>query len=129
MRAAWSRLSEGVFEVIEQSPARLWEIEGIGEKRAKKITTGWADQKIVWEIMVFLHAHGVSTSRAVRIFKTYGQEAIAIVFENPYRFGARHSRHRLFVSVYHRSENRHHQGFPPGPGSTLTRPFSGWNRN
>ena len=35
--------------------------------------------------MVFLHAHGVSTSRAVRIFKTYGQEAIAVVQENPYR--------------------------------------------
>jgi exodeoxyribonuclease V alpha subunit len=75
----------GVFEVIEQSPARLREIEGIGEKRAKKITTGWADQKIIREIMVFLHAHGVSTSRAVRIFRTYGQEAVAIVSENPYR--------------------------------------------
>jgi exodeoxyribonuclease V alpha subunit len=35
--------------------------------------------------MVFLHAHGVSTSRAVRIFKTYGQGAIEIVQENPYR--------------------------------------------
>jgi len=35
--------------------------------------------------MVFLHGNGVSTSRAVRIFKTYGQEAIAIVTENPYR--------------------------------------------
>ena len=75
----------GVFEVIEQSPARLREIDGIGEKRAKKITSGWADQKIIREIMVFLHAHGVSTSRAVRIFKTYGQEAIAVVSENPYR--------------------------------------------
>lgn len=75
----------GVFEVIEQSPARLREIDGIGEKRAKKITSSWADQKIIREIMVFLHAHGVSTSRAVRIFKTYGQEAIAVVSENPYR--------------------------------------------
>jgi exodeoxyribonuclease V alpha subunit len=75
----------GVFEVIEQSPARLREIDGIGEKRAKKITSSWADQKIIREIMVFLHAHGVSTSRAVRIFKTYGQEAIAFVSANPYR--------------------------------------------
>jgi len=78
----------GVFDVIEQSPARLREIEGIGEVRAKKITSGWADQKIIREIMVFLHAHGVSTSRAVRIFKTYGQDAIAVVRENPYRLAS-----------------------------------------
>ena len=74
-----------VFEVIEQTPARLREIPGIGEIRSKKITTGWADQKVIRGIMVFLHAHGVSTSRAVRIFKIYGHEAIDIVKENPYR--------------------------------------------
>jgi exodeoxyribonuclease V alpha subunit len=74
-----------VFDVIEQSPERLREIPGIGEVRARKITSGWADQKVIRSIMVFLHAHGVSTSRAVRIFKTYGQGAIEIVTENPYR--------------------------------------------
>ena len=74
-----------VFDVIEQSPARLQEIDGIGTKRANRITSGWADQKVIREIMVFLHAHGVSTSRAVRIFKTYGQEAIDVVRANPYR--------------------------------------------
>jgi exodeoxyribonuclease V alpha subunit len=74
-----------VFDVIEQAPERLREIPGIGEIRARKITSGWADQKVIRSIMVFLHAHGVSTSRAVRIFKTYGQSAIEIVQENPYR--------------------------------------------
>ena len=74
-----------VFDVIEQTPARLREVDGIGEIRAKKITSGWAEQKIIREIMVFLHGNGVSTSRAVRIFKTYGQDAIAVVSENPYR--------------------------------------------
>ena len=74
-----------VFDVIEQSPERLREIPGIGEVRARKITSGWADQKVIRSIMVFLHAHGVSTSRAVRIFKTYGPGAIDIVRENPYR--------------------------------------------
>jgi len=74
-----------VFDIIEQSPERLRDIAGIGEVRARKITSGWADQKIIRGIMVFLHAHGVSTSRAVRIFKTYGQDAIDIVRENPYR--------------------------------------------
>lgn len=74
-----------VFEVIEQSPARLLEIDDIGKKRAHKITSGWADQKIIREIMVFLHAHGVSTSRAVRIFMTYGPDAIAVVRADPYQ--------------------------------------------
>jgi exodeoxyribonuclease V alpha subunit len=74
-----------IFEIIEQSPERLREIPGIGEVRARKITSGWSDQKVIRSIMVFLHAHGVSTSRAVRIFKTYGQDAIDIVRANPYR--------------------------------------------
>jgi exodeoxyribonuclease V alpha subunit len=74
-----------VFDVIEHSPQRLREIPGIGEVRARRITSGWADQKVIREIMVFLHAHGVSTSRAVRIFKTYGQAAVDVVRENPYR--------------------------------------------
>ncbi len=74
-----------VFDVIEHSPQRLREIPGIGDVRARKITAGWADQKVIRSIMVFLHAHGVSTSRAVRIFKTYGQDAIEVVSANPYR--------------------------------------------
>ena len=45
----------------------------------------WAEQKIVREIMIFLHAHGAGTSRAVRIYKTYGTDAVQIVSENPYR--------------------------------------------
>ncbi len=74
-----------VFEVIEKNPERLDEVEGIGPKRRQMIVGGWADQKIIREIMVFLHSHGVSTSRAVRIFKTYGENAIEIVKDNPYR--------------------------------------------
>ena len=46
---------------------------------------GWADQKVIREIMIFLHSHGVSTARSVRIFKTYGADAIQVLSENPYR--------------------------------------------
>ena len=76
---------EAVFDVIEKTPERLREVEGIGQVRLKRITAGWADQRAIREIMVFLQSHGVGTSRAVRIFKTYGGDAIAIVSENPYR--------------------------------------------
>ena len=75
----------GVFEVIEAEPARLREVPGVGPLRAERIVASWAEQKGVREIMVFLHAHGVGTSRAVRIYRTYGADAIAVVKEDPYR--------------------------------------------
>ena len=74
-----------VFELIEQEPARLREVTGIGPKRAARIVAGWAEQKVIREIMLFLHAHGVGTSRAVRIYKTYGADAVQVITENPYR--------------------------------------------
>jgi exodeoxyribonuclease V alpha subunit len=74
-----------VFEVIEQAPERLREVPGIGKVRASRIAQAWADQKVVREIMVFLHSHGVGTARAVRIFKTYGNDAVQVMAENPYR--------------------------------------------
>ena len=61
------------------------EIDGIGPVRAARILAAWAEQKAVREIMVFLHSHGVGTARAVRIFKTYGADAIQVMTENPYR--------------------------------------------
>jgi exodeoxyribonuclease V alpha subunit len=76
---------EDVFDVIENAPERLKKLDGIGPKRVEKITSGWADQKAIREIMVFLQSHGVGTSRAVRIHKTYGADAIPLVSENPYR--------------------------------------------
>ena len=76
---------EKVFDVIEAEPERLREVTGIGKVRAKRITDAWAEQKVVREIMVFLHGHGVGTARAVRIFKTYGADAVEVMTENPYR--------------------------------------------
>src|SRR3712207_2879134 len=64
---------ESVFEVIEQTPERLQEVAGIGPVRAKRIQEGWSEQRVVREIMLFLHSHGVGTARAVRIYKTYGR--------------------------------------------------------
>ena len=76
---------EKVFDIIEAEPDRLREVDGIGPVRAQRITAAWAEQKIVREIMVFLHSHGVGTARAVRIYKTYGADAIQVMTENPYR--------------------------------------------
>jgi len=76
---------EAVFEIIEQEPARLREVTGIGPKRAGQIIAGWAEQRVIREIMLFLHSNGVGTSRAVRIYKTYGADAVQLISENPYR--------------------------------------------
>jgi exodeoxyribonuclease V alpha subunit len=73
------------FDIIEADSRRLREIDGIGPKRAARIASAWADQKVIREIMVFLHSHGVGTARAVRIFKTYGADAVQVMSENPYR--------------------------------------------
>src|SRR4029077_18415293 len=59
-----------VFDIIEATPDRLREVDGIGPLRASRITAAWAEQKAVREIMVFLHSHSVDTARAVRIYKT-----------------------------------------------------------
>jgi len=76
---------EKVFDIIEAEPDRLREVDGIGPDRAQRITAARAEQKIVREIMVFLHHHGVGTARAVRIYKAYGADAVQVMTENPYR--------------------------------------------
>lgn len=76
---------ERVFDIIEQQPERLTELDGIGPKRKARVTEAWAEQKTIRDIMVFLQSHGVGTARAVRIYKTYGDTAIEQVQENPYR--------------------------------------------
>ncbi len=63
----------------------LGAVPGIGPVRMLKITTAWKDQKVIRDIMVFLQSHGVSTGKAVRIYKTYGQDAVARVTANPYQ--------------------------------------------
>ncbi|MFI4938233.1 MAG: ATP-dependent RecD-like DNA helicase [Candidatus Berkiellales bacterium] len=75
---------EKVFTIIEHTPQRLSEVEGIGTKRRQLIISAWAEQRMVRDIMVFLHSYGVGTARAVRIYKTYGDQAIKKITENPY---------------------------------------------
>jgi len=76
---------ERTLAVIDESPAFLKEVKGIGPRRIQRIREGWRQHKAVRAIMVFLQSHGVGTARAVRIYKTYGDQAVDVVRANPYR--------------------------------------------
>jgi len=76
---------ERTLAVIDESPSFLKEVKGIGPRRIQRIREGWQQHKAVRAIMVFLQSHGVGTARAVRIYKTYGDQAVDVVRGNPYR--------------------------------------------
>jgi exodeoxyribonuclease V alpha subunit len=79
-----AKFGEAIFDVIDNYSGRLEEVEGIGPERRRRIKAAWAEQRAIREIMVFLHSNGVGTSRAVRIYKTYGDQAIELIRGNPY---------------------------------------------
>jgi exodeoxyribonuclease V alpha subunit len=73
------------LDIIETQIDRLIEVNGIAKKRISIIKKAWETQKAIKEVMVFLQTHGVSTTYAVKIFKHYGDKAIAVVTTNPYQ--------------------------------------------
>jgi exodeoxyribonuclease V alpha subunit len=79
------KFGEQTFDVIDQFSGRLREVEGIGPERARRIKEAWTQQRSVREIMIFLQGHGIGSAHAAKIFKQYGDNAIAVVRENPYQ--------------------------------------------
>jgi exodeoxyribonuclease V alpha subunit len=79
------RFKEETLNIIEADINKLIEVEGIGKKRIGMIRKAWDEQKEIRTVMVFLQSHGVSSGYAAKIFKQYGNEAIQVVKENPYR--------------------------------------------
>ncbi|HWB05832.1 MAG TPA: ATP-dependent RecD-like DNA helicase [Verrucomicrobiales bacterium] len=79
------RFGEEIFDIIEKNSAKLEEVPGVGSKRRKEIKASWEKQKSIRDIMVFLHRHGISTGKAVKIYQTYGENAIDQVQANPWQ--------------------------------------------
>jgi exodeoxyribonuclease V alpha subunit len=79
---------QDTLRLIEEEPARLVEVPGLGPKRTRMITSAWAEQQAIKEVMVFLQGVGVSTSLAVRIYKRYRDQSIQVVRREPYRLAA-----------------------------------------
>lgn len=79
------KFKEDTIRIIDEEPDRLLDLEGIGPKRLEMIKKAWQDQKEIKNVMLFLQSNGVSTAYAVKIYKTYGNESISIVKNNPYK--------------------------------------------
>ncbi len=79
------KFKEKTLDIIEEDVDRLIEVSGIGKKRVAMISKTWEEQKEIRQVMLFLQSHGVSSTYATKIFKQYGNVAISIVKENPYR--------------------------------------------
>lgn len=76
---------QDTLHVFEKDIDRLIEVPGIAKKKLQGISEAWQEHKMVREVMMFLQGHGISTLFAVRIYKKYGEGAIEVVTENPYR--------------------------------------------
>src|SRR5215510_3792129 len=79
---------EKTLEVIENDISRLGEVNGVSRKRVEMIQKAWEEQRAIKEVMLFLQCHSVSTHFAVKIFKQYGADSIAVVEKTPYRLAA-----------------------------------------
>ena len=79
------RFKEDTFRIIEEEPERLAEVKGISERKAMEIASQVNEKRDLRQAMIFLQQYGISTTLAVRIYNTYGQEVYGILKENPYR--------------------------------------------
>ena len=76
---------DDTLRVIDEQPERLSEAPGVGPRRVESIRQAWEEQQEIRGVMLFLQGHGVSTAYSTRIYRTYGQDAVKVVQENPYR--------------------------------------------
>ncbi len=73
------------LDIIQYNPEKLKEIEGIGDKKLKKIMEAYDEQRELRDIMVYLQQYDISINQGIKIYKKYGNETIKIISENPYR--------------------------------------------
>lgn len=80
-----SKFGEDTIRVLDEEPEKILKIPGVGRKSYARIIEGWNAHKGIRELMLFLQPHGITANYAVRIYRHYGQQALDIVRENPYR--------------------------------------------
>lgn len=79
------KFGEKSFEILDNEPEKLLEVNGIGKKKLQKITTSWQAQRHIHEAMVFMADFGIRGNKAAKIYKKYGGNLVAILKKHPYR--------------------------------------------
>lgn len=79
------RFGEDTFRVMEQEPDRLLDIRGITPAKLEEIRSTFLESSRVRELMAYLAPYGVSANRVRKIQETFGEKAVDILKENPYR--------------------------------------------
>lgn len=72
------------LNILDNEPERLVEVYGIGKKRVKSIIASVKEQTQIRSIMIWLKRYDLTNGLAAKIYKTYGNEAIPILENNPY---------------------------------------------
>ncbi len=80
-----NRFGQATLEVIDHQPEKLLTVLGIGQGRVKSIVKSWAEQRAIKDVMIFLQSHGISTGLAIKIYKKYGDDSLAVVHSKPYQ--------------------------------------------
>jgi exodeoxyribonuclease V alpha subunit len=81
----YAHFGEKVFEILDTEPHRLRELSGIGPRRVQMIAESWQKQRSLRELMELLAESGIGLERAGRIQKHFGNDAVRVIRENPYR--------------------------------------------
>ncbi|SHE61004.1 exodeoxyribonuclease V alpha subunit [Caldanaerobius fijiensis DSM 17918] len=79
------KFKEDTIDIITEHPEKLLEIKGIGESRIKDISRALTEQREIMRLYEFLYQYDISPNFAVKIYKTYGQDSLNIIKQNPYR--------------------------------------------
>lgn len=82
------RFGTETLEIIENHPERLAEVEGFGPSRIARIRERWEEQRQIRRILLLLQGYGINPGLAAKIFRQYGDQAVAVVQENPYRLAS-----------------------------------------
>ena len=79
------KFGEDTLRIMEESPERLTEISGIGEKKAKQIGESYAVRREFAGVSLHFQKYGITSDQAYKLYRAYGADAVALIEENPYR--------------------------------------------
>ena len=73
------------LDIIQNTPERLTEVEGIGMKKVKQIQESYEENRELRNIIIKLSPYGITPNYCLRIYKKYKEKSIEIINKNPYR--------------------------------------------